>query len=98
MKRDLNIVRQILLNLEADLEPDDGIEDARAVLKHMLLIEQAGLIDGHVITWAGHDFLENVRDDTRWKKIKKYLKDNVKPVTIEAVKIASQVLLSDGII
>jgi hypothetical protein len=53
---------------------------------HAYLMAQAGLIDGtdvtlmeskspqcmpQRLTWAGHDFLESIKDDTLWAKAKK---------------------------
>jgi hypothetical protein len=55
---------------------------------HVQLLIDAKLIEGEAIrgpeghfigavvarlTWAGHDFLESVRDDTLWAKAKKYV-------------------------
>lgn len=55
---------------------------------HVQLLIDAGLVDGFVttdsqgeidgsvvrrLTWAGHDFLQSVRDDTLWKKAKEHV-------------------------
>ena len=52
---------------------------------HVELLIEAGLLDGEVtrfvsgespsinvsrLTWTGHDFIDAVRDDTIWKKVK----------------------------
>ena len=55
------------------------------VVAHTVLLVEAGLLDGTVtrftsgktgvaargLTWAGHDFLDAVQDDTLWAKAKK---------------------------
>lgn len=55
---------------------------------HVQLLIDAGLVEGFVrrdqkgaftgavvsrLTWAGHDFLQSVRDDTLWNKAKKHV-------------------------
>ena len=62
------------------LSVDDGVEDA-VLAEHLAMMLDAGLIEGEVnsykpagfliqrLTWSGHDFLENSRNDTVWKKV-----------------------------
>lgn len=56
-------------------------DEAEKLKGHIKLLEQAGLIEigfrsvsGNVqingLTWAGHDFLDTVRDPETWKKTK----------------------------
>lgn len=90
MKRDMELVRLILLAVE-------GSEDAVAKSKersieerayHVALLLDAGFIvgttandaDGHPngyvvtrMTWARHEFLDALRDDTIWKKAKEHV-------------------------
>ena len=57
---------------------------------HVDLMFEAGLINGEPVTsststiydvisfrltWDGHEFLDNVKDNSRWNKIKKYVKE-----------------------
>lgn len=55
--------------------------DQATVLGHLRLLFQAGFIDGQMkpmgahmffaikgLTWAGHDFLDSIRNDTVWQK------------------------------
>ncbi len=58
---------------------DDAITDA-----HVALLLEAGLLDGTVVeymsegkkgivtglTWAGHDFLDSIKDDSLWRTAK----------------------------
>lgn len=91
MKRDLDLVRSILLSMEASdhgfavtLPVVDGFT-VEEVGYHVHLMGQAGLIsvlDNTTvvdkspsalplsITWAGHDFLDSVKDETLWNKAK----------------------------
>jgi Hypothetical protein (DUF2513) len=73
---------------------------------HVKILAQAGLIEAYdasgmglfqwyagSLTWAGHEFLEAVEDDTRWNTIKKFVIDRTGSLTFEALKIA----LTEGI-
>ncbi len=94
MKRDLSVVRAILLRCEsapAGIYPeigslDDLCEDHAALIEHIGLMAEAGLLnvidttthDGedyiiNRMTWAGHEFLDSVRDDSVWLKAKKHV-------------------------
>ncbi len=96
MKRDMDLIRDLLLKLEAldvnafevatvstenlDL---DGYEAAQ-IDHHMALLYEAGLIVSGIdqdalgegtwvfrrVTWAGHDFLDTIRDPEVWKRTK----------------------------
>ena len=87
MKRDVDVVRRLLLRAEAadgQVSIDDAVETY-----HVRLMLDAGLVDGriseeitadaprhsyiHNLTWAGHDFLDAARDDTLWKKAKQHV-------------------------
>jgi hypothetical protein len=61
----------------------EGIDD-RITQAHVVLLLEAGLLDGTLVdyvseskgaiitglTWAGHDFLDSIKDDSLWKKAK----------------------------
>lgn len=40
------------------------------------------------LTWEGHDFIDAIADESRWSKVKGFLADSGKQVTIETVKAA----------
>jgi hypothetical protein len=78
MKRDMAIIREILLDLEAK---DDGLKLTAEHAYNALLMIDAGLIEGTAagwpsskvvyairLTWQGHELLDAMRDDTVWKK------------------------------
>jgi len=96
MKRDMDLVRKILLALEAyehGWAPSEFTiagYDQEVIGHHVWLMEQGDLLtasdttvqrDGSpvalpgTITWAGHDFLAAVRNETVWAKLKIVLKD-----------------------
>jgi hypothetical protein len=83
MKRDMDLVRELLLKLEAEpldgnlwrLDPDDlGISGRtrEEISYHLEQLISGGLLDAErelssqfnarKLTWAGHDFLDSVRD------------------------------------
>ena len=108
MKRDMDLVRQILLEVEARDEealgqtPQD-IEgyDLATVARHVEIMQEAGLVDAHVmradgvppyaarvfrLTWQGHDFLEATRNDTIWIKTKNFIMEKGGGASFEIVK------------
>jgi hypothetical protein len=96
MKRDMELVRAILLAME---EHPHGFAphkftvadyDQDVIGHHIWLMEQGLLVTAHVvtshgdkspiaipgsITWKGHDFLDTIRSETVWAKVKTQLKD-----------------------
>jgi hypothetical protein len=96
MKRDMDLVRRILLAMDAYehgyAPPGFTIAgyDQEVIGHHVWLMEQGKLITAVAttamgdpspvaipltITWAGHDFLEAVRNDSVWSRVKTELKD-----------------------
>jgi hypothetical protein len=89
MERNFNLVRQILLQLEATPPGTmiqkltcEGFDDA-TIIEHVDIMIEAKLLDGSItktlagssgfflrkITWNGHNFLANAKNDTIWKKV-----------------------------
>ena len=54
-----------------------------------------GTTDFHVLrlTWAGHEFLDQVRSDTVWEKTKALVLKNTGSLSLEAVKIALPMII-----
>jgi len=89
MKRDMELVRLLLLQQESGEEPPDlRSYDKELVVYNAALMVDAGLLDGAVmrgeegqpagvsiigLTWAGHDFLDSTRDPKIWKMAKEKL-------------------------
>jgi Hypothetical protein (DUF2513) len=89
MKRDMEIIRLLLIQQETGDEPSELKEyDEKLVVYNVALMLDAGFIEGSVIsnesgsprgaviirlTWAGHDFLDSTRDPRIWKLAKEKL-------------------------
>lgn len=89
MKRDMNLIRLLLLEQESGESPPELEQfDVPLVVYNCELMLDAGLIEGHVVqgpdgsavavsimrmTWAGHDFLDSCRDPEIWHKAKEKL-------------------------
>ena len=101
MKRDNDLIRKILLDLESDTDwvglPSDDGEDSDRELYHYKLLCDAGLLTqeefGFRLTNAGHDFIEAMRDEGIWKKTKDAVAQTGGNATLEIVKqIATEFL------
>lgn len=87
--------------------------DNKIVSYHVQIMYEAGLINGEAVTsdtgrihdvipfrltWGGHEFLDNIRDKSRWNKIKDIVKSKGESFSFElikslAIKLAGQQLL-----
>jgi hypothetical protein len=95
MKRDMELIRKLLLFFEEKESPQhikvppiEGYDDG-TIKTHLVLMHDAGFLrcepvrsstSDRVIyvvpfelTWAGHDFLQTMRDDTLWRKAKEHV-------------------------
>ena len=88
MKRDFQLIRKLLLEVEAQSNGIDIVQITEIknytneqVQYHLALLDEAGLIMAHDVssgggldfmpirlTWEGHEFLDNARNDTVWNK------------------------------
>lgn len=88
MVRDFNLIRRILLEVEAApagkyLNHVCDDVDQTLIAEYIKIMCAAELLEGEVIycfngsprytikrlTWKGHDFLANAKNDTIWKKV-----------------------------
>lgn len=114
MKRDWELVRQILLALEG-LGDSNGVVtagdikgyDAENVNYHMRLLNEAGLIQADVmeplgasvtcfanrLTWEGHQFLDNIRDNTLWNRVKATIREKGLEISFDTIKFAAPTVL-----
>ena len=114
MKRDLDLMRKILLALEAHAHgfapapfTVPGYDD-ETIGHHVWLLQQAGLLTAAVVvalgdaspraipeslTWAGHEFLDTVRNDTVWRKLKALMKDQGLTLPLSVLQTLAQRLL-----
>lgn len=89
MKRDMELIRALLLKMES-LGPSEPMPtdlpgyDRNAVWYHTTLLVEAGLLHEQParrdqsftvpakpdrLTWAGHEFLDNARNEKAWKQV-----------------------------
>ncbi|AZS50380.1 DUF2513 domain-containing protein [Entomomonas moraniae] len=74
--------------------------DAETVSYHMSILNEAGLIVAQCsktkpilcfansLTWEGHEFLDKIRQQSAWNKIKTIVRDKGLDLSYEALKIA----------
>jgi hypothetical protein len=119
MKRDIDLVRRILMDIEA-CPPADGrpgyvqltIEghSPEVVMYHVQLLGEAGLIEiqdqstlagtriyPKRLTWQGHEFLDAIRKDTLWEKIKGIVLEKTGALTFEGLKAAASLLTKEAL-
>ena len=115
MKRDMELIRKVLLAVE-NMQPNSPIEgySDEQVKYHRALVIEAGLVKGSILpdsetlseipasvvldklTWTGHDFVDAIASESNWHKVKNFLKDAGKQITIETVKFAVLQLFGTG--
>lgn len=87
--------------------PDDSQRDV--ISYHIELLIEEGLIDGYMskelghrpkafvanrLTWKGHNFLDSIRSDTVWNKIKEILASKSVDLSFDAIKAVAPTALS----
>lgn len=88
MKRNMDLIRTLLLAAEADVESISGESSVKEQAYHVALLKDAALVEAQIqldpmgepagyiifrLTWAGHEFLDSTREDTVWKKAKDHV-------------------------
>lgn len=83
--------------------------DMETVAYHCKILKEAGLISDYVaqyadnslwrfgigsLTWEGHDFLDKIRDNSQWKKVKDVIAQKGLPLVIETIKTISAAFLT----
>jgi hypothetical protein len=48
------------------------------------------------LTWSGHDFIDAITSELNWQKVKDFLKEAGKQITLETVKFAVKQLFGFG--
>ena len=96
MKRDLDKIRQILLYLETS---EDGIQitTENKLESTAKLLSQAGFVACYIpnvkfadLTWKGQDFVEIIREESRWNDIKEYIKQKNLPLILDNIIAVSK--------
>ena len=104
MKRDMDLIRMILL----EVEKSPSLEGCQVTIQgrtseelyyNARQAQDAGLIeakfapgspDFHVLrlTYEGHEFLDAIRNDTAWLKVKTVVIEKTGTLTLEGLKLA----------
>ncbi|HQU32800.1 MAG TPA: DUF2513 domain-containing protein [Thermoanaerobaculaceae bacterium] len=117
MKRDLDLIRKIVLAIEespSGFAPKlslGGYSDAQIGYHEYLLIS-AGYATGQEttnmgsegpeamirsLTWAGHEFADAARDDSRWNRALGMVKDKSGTITLELLKQLLSTLMRNAL-
>lgn len=99
MKRDMELVRLILLNIEGTTDVDLASYSDEQINYHQKLLYDRGFINGVAypvlsrweiidpeLTWEGHDFLDDARDDRVWQEAMRQIGKNVGSVSLDVLK------------
>jgi hypothetical protein len=102
MKRDMNLIRLLLLETEGvEPMPDLSAYTEEQRVYHSALLIEAGLVHGETVldgsgqpagtiilrpTWAGHEFLDAARSDTIWHKAGEQIKKSGVDVTLSLLQ------------
>jgi Hypothetical protein (DUF2513) len=112
MKRDLDLIRRILLALEEEKPESLTGENQELVCYHIQLLLDAEYVQGMVvwdretkpqgyvvqrITMSGYDYLDSVRDPKVWKETKSLLEKVGGSAALEVVKDVSAKVIAEVI-
>lgn len=118
MKRDMDLVRTILLalaNSDKEVWSTSLVSDkySREIIGyHFLILDEAGLIVANVraadndpyyiavasrLTWEGNDFLDAVRDESIWKKVRSTIGKITGGASFEVFKTVASSLALEAI-
>ena len=102
MKRDLDLIRLLLMQAEGEQPaPDLSAYSEEQIVYHSALMIEAELVVGNIVedqngypagttvirlTWAGHEFLDAARDNTTWNKTTTKMKESGQSLSFEVVK------------
>jgi len=104
MKRDLNLVKRLLLLIEEMESESDELKipsdiDHDVAVYHLKIMEQAGFIENNIkyadnepiwiyssLTWDGHEFLDAIRNDKVWTKVKNVAAEKGGTIPFEVLK------------
>lgn len=108
MKRDMDLIRDLLLEIESN-ENDEEINfedrDKATVIYHLNLLKEIGYIDDFSedilgslyagqLTWEGNDYLDKIRDNSVWKKTKDVISQKGLPLVFDTIKTISSAFIT----
>lgn len=114
MKRDMDLIRLLLLEVESDQELNLTNEFTEPeLIYHSALLVESELVHGTVIqnetgvpvgtaiqrlTWKGHELIDAIRDDGVWNQTIKSLKEVGKSWSISLVKFTATEFLKKKVL
>jgi hypothetical protein len=108
MKRDWDVIRAVLVEIEEDNGGHSTYGDRKEPIKtgHAFLLRDAGFISAvdattvsgralihPTLTWAGYELLDTIRSNTVWERIKHTAKEKGVELSFEAVKVLGKAAL-----
>lgn len=117
MRRDMDLVREILLEVESWPDANSWRtvvvpgRDTASVSWHIRIMHDAGLLNADAaieeevqvirLTWDGHEFLDNARDEQRWETAKRTVSEKAGAVSFDVLKalliqLAREAVLGGG--
>lgn len=108
MKRDMDLIRDLMLRVEAgDRTHPPGVDEA-VVLYHKNLLLEARLASGNAIrgndriqvvalsglTWEGHELLDNIRSDSVWSKAKEKVAESLPSASMDVLKATAAAMVA----
>lgn len=117
MKRNWDVIRKILLKVEALPTEDSSLNssdlnsegiDSETGAYHMRLLIEAGMVKGvcnnaimgpaiciaKSLTWSGHEFLDGIKRETVWNKVKETAREKGLDLSIDVIKAAAKAIVS----
>ena len=76
---------------------DKGFIDTDAQDMPTIFLSGTESWHGVRLTWAGSDYLDCVRKESRWDAVKSLLRDKGESLSFEAVKMAASIILSQSL-
>ena len=110
MRRDMDVIREVLLEVESYsgnrfLMYDRSDDEVKAY--HAMLLKEEGYIKGsgalggtvlaHRLTWEGHELLDNIRDDGVWSNVKQKLGGVSDSASLEIVKTIAALAVKEAL-
>ncbi len=110
MKRDMDLVRKLLLNLEGEENIDLSSSSDEQKLYHTALLIDAELVFGAIarggqgqisaakafnLTWKGHEFIDAARDEKSWSRALAKVKSTCGTATLGIIQELLNLALKD---
>ena len=100
MKRNMDLIRQLLLDLENDKYDAPSGYGEEEIAYHKALLVESKLAHGHAtvvmdgsilaeitrLTWEGHEFLDAARDESGWQQVTRSIGKTVGTVSLSLLQ------------